>query len=420
MMNNLFSLPGIISGITKPCDEALREYALESFAKEVDFSTNQHLLTRLVLDHSRIAKRLEQLNRKLEHNQKMLDEAQHIAMLGRWDVYPLSGERIWSPSLYDILEIDPSLPASSEVFVAHVHPEDHEKVMAMYNTMFLMTEPWTTRYRLRMNDGRIKWVQLRGNGTVDNNGKIDHCFGTIQDITTMKNAEEKLERYNRQLKHMVDEKVKEISNSQMATITALVKLSESRDDSTGTHIERTAGFCRLLAEKARLHPQYASTIDDTFVETIHQASPLHDIGKVGIADSILLKPGKLTDEEFALMKNHVRIGYQTLADVGHRYTQNSFVKMGMEIARYHHEKYDGSGYDEGLFGDAIPLSARIMAIADVYDALRSERVYKTAYSHEKSIAIIKKGRGSHFDPVLADIFMLHNEEFLNLYNAIAE
>ena len=117
MMNNLFSLPGIISGITKPCDEALREYALESFAREVDFSTNQHLLTRLVLDHSRIAKRLEQLNRKLEHNQKMLDEAQHIAMLGRWDVYPLSGERIWSPSLYDILEIDPSLP---EIGRAHV------------------------------------------------------------------------------------------------------------------------------------------------------------------------------------------------------------------------------------------------------------------------------------------------------------
>ena len=419
-MHNLISLPKILSGNAQLRDETLREYALESFAREVDFSANEHLLTRLVLDHSRIAKRLEQLNRQLEHNQKLLDEAQQIAMMGRWDVFPLTGDRIWSPSLYAILEVDASLPASSELFVAHVYPEDREKVMTMYNTMFLMTEPWTTRYRLRMNDGRIKWVQLRGTGTVDKNGQIDHCYGTIQDITTMKNAEEKLERYNRQLKQMVDEKVKEISDSQMATITALVKLSESRDDSTGTHIERTAGFCRLLADRARFLPRYANAIDDTFLVTIYQASPLHDIGKVGIPDSILLKPGKLTDEEFAIMKNHVGIGYHTLADVGHRYTRNSFVKMGMEIARYHHEKYDGSGYDEGLFGDAIPLSARIMAIADVYDALRSERVYKPAYSHEKSIGIIEKGRGSHFDPGLVDIFLLHNEDFLNLYNSIVE
>lgn len=231
-------------------------------------------------------------------------------------------------------------------------------------------------------------------------------------------SEEKLERYNQHLEQLVEEKVREISASQMATIFALIKLAESRDDDTGSHIERTASFCKLLANKARLFTKYSSEINDVFLETIYKASPLHDIGKVGIPDSILLKPGKLTDDEFLVMKSHVNIGFDTLAEVGSKYDKNDFLMMGMEIALYHHEKWDGSGYNKGLRGEEIPLSARIMAIADVYDALRSRRVYKEPFSHEKSVEIIIDSKGSHFDPLLVDVFIQSQDEFKNLYEGI--
>jgi putative two-component system response regulator len=156
-----------------------------------------------------------------------------------------------------------------------------------------------------------------------------------------------------------------------------------------------------------------------FLESIYKASPLHDIGKVGISDAILLKPGKLTNEEFEIMKTHVDIGYQTLLRIGQRYKNNAFLKMGLDITRYHHEKWDGSGYPLGLSGDDIPLSARIMAISDVYDALRSKRVYKAAYSHEKSCVIMAEAKGRHFDPRLVDIFLGANTEFETLYNTLS-
>ena len=222
------------------------------------------------------------------------------------------------------------------------------------------------------------------------------------------------------LDRLVEEKVQEISASQMATIYALINLSESRDDDTGAHIERTARFCQLLAQKARFIPEYADTITDNFIETIYMASPLHDIGKVGIPDKILLKPGKLTEEEFAIMKTHVQIGYDTLSKVGEQYSKNEFLKMGMEITLNHHEKWDGSGYNKGLKGTEIPLSARIMAVSDVYDALRSKRTYKDGFSHEKSIDIIRSDSGSHFDPLLVDVFIQHQEEFRALYDSIKE
>jgi len=146
------------------------------------------------------------------------------------------------------------------------------------------------------------------------------------------------------------------------------------------------------------------------------ASPLHDIGKVGIPDHILLKPGKLTPEEFAVMKTHVIIGYETLASVNASYPGNGYLQMGMDIARFHHEKWDGSGYMDGLKGEDIPLSARILALCDVYDALRSRRVYKEPFSHEKSREIILNGKGRHFDPVLVEAFNEHHTAFGEIFN----
>ena len=215
---------------------------------------------------------------------------------------------------------------------------------------------------------------------------------------------------------LVNEKVRDITASQIAVIHALVKLSESRDDETGAHIERTSGYCKLIAEKIRDADMYHHAVDDLYAENISKASPLHDIGKVGIADAILLKPDRLTGDEFDLMKTHVIHGYETLASVERLYPANIFIKLGMEISRYHHEKWDGSGYMYGLAGESIPLSARIMALSDVYDALRSKRVYKEAFPHEKTIDIIAQGRGKHFDPFLTDIFLDNHEMFQQIFN----
>lgn len=407
LSNNLSSNTDIIS------------YSLESFAKEIDYNNQMKLLTKLILDHSDIAKRLDQLNKELTQSREVLAEAQEIAMLGRWDIDTSLGSMIWSESMYAILEIDNTSPATSDLFFSLVYPDDLEQVVAMFRKMLVTKKPWETRYRLLMKSGKIKWVYLKFHSKFDVKGDLTHYYGTIQDVTEMKKVEDELEKYNQYLEQLVEEKVKEISSSQMATIYALIKLSESRDDDTGAHIERTAGFCRLLAQKARTDTEYADIITDTFIETIYKASPLHDIGKVGIPDSILLKPGKLSDDEFAIMKNHVQIGYDTLSKVGQQYYKNEFLKMGMEITLYHHEKWNGSGYNNGLKEKAIPLSARIMALSDVYDALRSKRVYKDSFSHEKSMEIIISSKGSHFDPVLVDILIQHQEEFKSLYELLS-
>lgn len=417
MINRDLKLYDILSN-SPISDKHIKTYALESFAKEIDYRNQTELLTKLILDHSSIAKRLEQLNKELSHNREMLAEAQEIALLGRWDINPVLGTMSWSESIYAILEIDSSIQASSDLFFSFVHPDDLNQVKEMFREMFVIEKPWTTRYRLLMKGGRIKWVHLRFYSKFDANGVLTHFYGTIQDITEMKRIEDELEKYNQHLEHLVDEKVKEISSSQMSTIYALVKLSESRDDDTGAHIERTASFCQLLAKKTQVVPEYAELITDTFIETIYNASPLHDIGKVGIPDSILLKPGKLNEHEFAIMKTHVQIGFDTLSKVGQQYNKNEFLKMGMDITLYHHEKWDGTGYNQGLKGTEIPLSARIMALSDVYDALRSKRVYKDAFSHEKSMEIISSSKGSHFDPLLVDVFLKHQEELKSLYESI--
>jgi len=251
------------------------------------------------------------------------------------------------------------------------------------------------------------------------NALVTELMARYADVS--KQLEEKnkiLEKYNHHLEELVDEKVKEITASQVATIHALVKSAESRDDDTGAHIERTANYCRLIAEKLLASALYPDIVDESFVENIEMAAPLHDIGKVGIQDAILLKPGRLTNDEFDVMKTHVDIGYETLASVEARYPGNDFIKLGMEIAKYHQEKWDGSGYMTGLSFEDIPLSARIMALSDVYDALRSKRIYKEAFSHEKSIGIIAEGRGTHFDPVLVDVFLEHSLIFRDVFDRL--
>ncbi len=221
----------------------------------------------------------------------------------------------------------------------------------------------------------------------------------------------KLHRYQSRLEELVKEQVKEITDSQVSTIFALSKLSESRDKATGKHLERVQIYCRMLAEKLSGQEPYNSVIADTFIHNIFNASPLHDIGKVAIPDHVLLKPGKLTAEEFEIMKTHSLIGAATMEAVNEIYRNNAFISMGISIARAHHERWDGTGYPNGLKEEEIPLAARIMAIADVYDALRSKRCYKGAFSREQSSEIIKDGSGTQFDPSLVKAFLEMEESF---------
>ena len=195
-------------------------------------------------------------------------------------------------------------------------------------------------------------------------------------------------------------------------IFALAKLAESRDPETGAHVERVQSYARLLAQHLSKLDAYRGVIDAEYVRLIYQTSPLHDIGKVGIPDAVLLKPGKLTDQEFAVMRTHTTLGARTLDAALNRFPNVRFLQMAREIAASHHEKFNGAGYPQGLVGEQIPLSARIVALADVYDALTSRRVYHDAMSHEKARAILLSGRGSHFDPNIVDAFLALEPQFL--------
>lgn len=188
-------------------------------------------------------------------------------------------------------------------------------------------------------------------------------------------------------------------------IFTLAKLAESRDPDTGQHLERVQRYSRALAAQLAIKPKYEGIIDSRFLRNIFLTSPLHDIGKVGIPDSILLKPGRLTPEEFEVMKTHTVVGAETLQPAVEQHPDVSYLRMARDIALSHHEKFDGSGYPHGLVGDDIPLAARIVAVADVYDALTTSRVYKDAFSHEKSMEIIVDSAGSHFDPFLVQAFI---------------
>ena len=216
---------------------------------------------------------------------------------------------------------------------------------------------------------------------------------------------------NEILEEKVLERTKELTLTQETTIDAMACLAEYRDPETGGHIKRTKNYVRILAEKLRSNPKYSDVLNDTVIDLLYRSAPLHDIGKIGIRDEVLLKQGILTTEEFEEMRAHTIIGHNAIYMSSLKLGENSFLKYAMEFSRCHQEKWDGSGYPDGLAGDEIPLSGRIMALADVYDALISKRSYKPPYTHEKAVAIILEGEGKHFDPELVDAFIELQEEF---------
>ncbi|QNM98776.1 response regulator [Chitinimonas koreensis] len=235
----------------------------------------------------------------------------------------------------------------------------------------------------------------------------------VQTHLSLKRAHRFLEDQNQHLEHLVYQRTRQLGQMQDATILAMASLAETRDNETGNHIRRTQNYVAALARALQSHPRFSALLTEENIDLLHKSAPLHDIGKVGVPDRILLKPGKLDAEEWEIMKLHTVYGRDAIIQVEkHLGGSNGFLAFAREIAYSHQEKWDGSGYPEGLAGDAIPLSARLMAVADVYDALISRRVYKPAFPHAQAVAMMREGRGSHFDPDVLDAFLAIEAEFL--------
>jgi putative two-component system response regulator len=227
-----------------------------------------------------------------------------------------------------------------------------------------------------------------------------------------KAAADFLRDQNAYLEAEVGKRTHEIAAIQDVTIMAMASLAETRDSDTGNHIRRTQHYVRVLAEKLKAHPRFGYFLSDQTIQMLFKSAPLHDIGKVGIPDRILLKPGRFTPEEFEIMKTHTTLGRNAIEQAERQLgIKVDFLQHAKDIAYYHQEKWDGSGYPTGASGDDIPFSARLMAVADVYDALISRRVYKEGMPHEKAVAIITEGRGNHFDPDIVDAFLELQEAF---------
>lgn len=246
-------------------------------------------------------------------------------------------------------------------------------------------------------------------------------FARVATQITLRRARRQLQEQNQTLERMVNERTEQLALMQEATIMAMASLAETRDTETGNHIRRTQNYVKALALHLKDHPRFSHKLTDENIELLYKSAPLHDIGKVGIPDRILLKPGKLDADEFEVMKMHAVYGRDTIMLVEkHLGGSNSFLMFAREIAYSHQEKWDGSGYPDNLAGEEIPVSARLMAVADVYDALISKRVYKPAFSHEQALDVMKKGRGTHFDPDVLDAFFAIQERFAEIAAEFAD
>ena len=279
--------------------------------------------------------------------------------------------------------------------------------------------------RIKELDSNIQVVMVTGQQDLETvrqclqEGAYDYLVKPFDPDDLLNTVERSLERarlirqneeYQINLERMVLEQTVEIRQTRDIALMTLARLAESRDHATGQHLERMAAYSRRLAEELA-GGVYSGSIGTGFVEHLYKSSPLHDIGKVGIPDSILLKQGPLTAEERQVMRQHPEIGGDTLRSVVEQFRGNTFLTMGMEIAYSHHERWDGRGYPFGLAGDKIPLAARLVAVADAYDAITSRRPYKGPFGHEEAVRRITVDRGLHFDPALVDGFLACHQDF---------
>lgn len=237
----------------------------------------------------------------------------------------------------------------------------------------------------------------------------------------LKSVSDFLKDKNAFLESEVARRTEEIGMVQDATMIALGSLAETRDNETGNHIRRTQCYIKALAERLADHPRFRRQLTAENIQLLYKSAPLHDIGKVGIPDTILRKAGKLDEREFEIMKRHTVLGRDAILAAEKRLdSPNTFLAMARELAWSHHERWDGKGYPRGLAGDDIPLPGRLMAIPDVYDALISKRVYKTAYSHEEAVAFIRAGDGKQFDPDILEAFLAISDTFRDIASGLED
>jgi len=283
----------------------------------------------------------------------------------------------------------------------YTRPETAKKMYKVFNRVYITGKTESvSEYEVIIKDGSVRNLEFSVSLMRDQERRPTGFRGVARDVTERLKAEKE--------KRKLEDK---LLNARAATILGLAKLAEYRDKGTGAHLERIREYAKIIAGDMAKIPAYKDYITEKYIDDIYQSSILHDIGKVGIKDSVLLKRDKLTKEEFGIIKRHTVLGGDMLADIESQIGGRSFLILGKEIAYYHHEKWDGTGYPDGLKGKEIALSARIVALADVYDAMTTHRFYKEAFTHAKAREIIVNLKGTHFDPDVVDAFLANEEDF---------
>jgi len=342
---------------------------------------------------SEVEKRMDQLKESELRYRELYENIIDIVLLVDRDSKILMA----NPKYYEI--VGALEEKTGTRFLNLVHPSDVTLVEQMIIRLPVEQMVKDIQFKIVNKRGKVYEVECNAKCIMKDYQIVGFQL-VIRDITVRK-----------KLEHDLFESYKKVQSARNATILGLAKLAEYRDADTGAHLERIREYSKILAEDLAKRPEYAGYITPEYIDDIYNSSILHDIGKVGVPDAVLLKPGKLTPDEFDIIKRHSALGGDALREVETKIEGQSFLTLGKEIAYYHHEKWDGTGYPRGLKGDQIPLSARIVALADVYDALTSKRVYKEAFSHQVAKEIIVESSGTHFAPDIVDAFLKNEDEF---------
>jgi len=414
--NNFFFLTGNIIGMFACYSiefysrkDFIQARLLETEKKKVD-TVNRKLEKRVAQRTKQLARSNEELRQEIKERMKSESalrdsEKKYRTILesieeGYFEV-GLSGNFTFFNEALSKITGYPSIELLGMNNRDYTPPKTAKKMYRIFNKIYRTGKPAiTTDYEIIRKDGETRTLELSANAIKDNDGKPTGFRGIVRDVTGRLKAE--LERAKLEIK---------LQNARTATILGLAKLAEYRDEGTGSHLERIPEYAKIIAKALSKKPKYRRYITPKYIDDIYNSAILHDIGKVGIPDHILLKPGKLTPKEFEDIKSHAILGGDALTAIDAQTDGKSFLALGKEIAYYHHEKWDGSGYPNGIRGEEIPLSARIVALADVYDALTSERLYKKAFSHQKAKEIIVAAKGKTFDPDVVDAFIAHEATF---------
>lgn len=350
----------------------------------------------------------DKLRNDLQTEVERMNEAKKLAKFGHWELDLRSNDLYWSDEVYQMFDVDKNKFAPTyDAFLKNIHPDDVKMVDNAYINSIKDHTEYEINHRIIINDD-ILYYKEKGKSFYENNVPV-RSIGLVQDITEL--VKKDME---------VKAKEEELLKTKSAIINSLSGITDMRDHETGKHIQRTQIYVKLIAEYLR--DTGDQRFDDEFISLLVQVSSLHDIGKVGIPDSILLKPGKLTQEEFEIMKTHTTIGYNVIEEtkISSGLINSLYLNTTQKIILHHHERWDGTGYPNGLNGHQISIEGRIMSLVDVYDALRSKRVYKEAYAHEKALKIIEAESGKQFDPKLVEIFLKIEKDFEKISNELKD